>query len=226
MPDGGSYTGTPAGTITDRTGALVSQIQFHLATFDQGRLEQVLKLLPEAIIYDKLQRGQEHLAQDLLCIEKKKTDLSVSSGAATEPTGFYRMKQLVLPSTQYCQPIEIDVQDHDRLTRNYFTAGQKPQFYFRWNGTITLYPTPSDGTYTMYYYGVPTTQVSQSQNPETPQILDEALLYFGIKECAPVAGRLDLVPAYEQKYVVEKERAERAWGRTKTLDTSIVYHDV
>jgi len=226
MPDGGSYTGTPAGTVTDRTGLLISQVQVTLATFDQKKLSEILKLVPEKFIYDKLQRAQEHLAQEFLCIEKSDATLTMTSGVITEPTGFYRIKQIVLPSGQYVQPVEVDIEVYDQLTRTYFTAGQEPTFYKRWGGSITFFPTPSDGTYTMHYYGVPTTQIAQSQNPETPQILDEALFYFAMKECAPAVGRLDLVPLYEGKYMAEKSRSLGSWQRAKTINYAVEYQDI
>ena len=210
----------------DRTDSIVSQAQYHLASVEQGKLSGLLKNLPPTFFYDKLQQAQTRVAAEFLCIEKKSTTITMTSGVVTEPTGFFRMKQFVLSSTDYCQPVEISVQDYDSLTRAYFTAGQAPQFFFRWAGSMTFYPVPTDATYTMYYYGIPTTTVSTIIDPETPAYFDECLLWYVLKEAADVIGRADLASQYHGKYERSREDIMGMWRRTKTESTAIMFRDI
>lgn len=217
MPDYGSYTAPVAGSSTGRSAKIVSQTQFHLATFDQTKLSEVVKKIPVDLIYAKLQQGQVQAAADLLCVEKSTTTLATTSGVATEPTGFYRAKQIQLATGLTLQLVELSVEDYDLLIRNLLgSTEQTPQYFKRWGGSMTFYPAPADGNHTMFYYGTPTTTASSTVSPETPEYLDDLLLFYVIKEMAPVAGRLDLIPVYEQKFQAEMNDAMRRFRRTKT----------
>ena len=224
MPDYGSFT-DPAGVATDRITKLRSQIQLYLGTMNGNGLSNVMENLPSQIVYDVIQRGQTVLAEEFLCIEKS-TTVTFTSSVGSEPSGFYRLKQLVLGSGESLQPVEIDVQEYDQLTRSIYAAGIRPFTYFRWNGSITIYPSITDGSYTIYYYGTPTTTVAVAVNPETPAYMDEALLYFALKELSQIAERPDLVMLYEGKWEVERERVRGSWMRSKSIRNVIHYHDL
>ena len=226
MPDYGSFSAPASGITTTRSGALYGKVQFILGTMEQGSLKKVINLLPPALIYEMLDKGQHRLATELLCLEKTTASLTVTSGVATEPTGFYRIKQIVLDSSESYQPVEVSVQDFDILYRSLLTSAQTPLYYKRWAGSITFFPTPSDDTYTMHYYGRPTTSIAVATEPEVPAYMDDCILYYAVKELAPIAGRLDLLAPYTGLYNQEMDRCMRMWRRTKTEAGSIQYHDV
>jgi hypothetical protein len=226
MPDYGSFSAPTAGVTTTRSGALFGKVQFILGTADQSNLKRIINTVPPALIYEFLDKGQHRLATELLCIEKTTAALTVTSGVASEPTGFFRVKQIVLATSENYQPVEVSVQDYDMLTRSFLTSAQTPLYYKRWAGSITFFPTPSDGTYTMHYYGRPTTAIAQAVEPEVPAYMDDCLLYYAVKELAPVANRPDLIPTYNAYYAQEMERVMRSWRRTKTEAGVINYHDV
>lgn len=216
MPDYGTYSSPASGVTTTRSGKLLSKVQWYLAGMDQGKLADVLKLLPEQFIFDELNRAQSMLAEDLLCIETS-ASVTFTSGVGAEPTGFYRMKQLKLSTSQLLQPIEVSGEQYDDIIRTYTSGGQTPTWYWRWGGNITLFPVPATGSYTVYYYGVPTTTIAQATEPQIPAYMDEAMLFYAVKELAVVAGRNDLVPLCEGKYARELDRIKLAWRRTKTV---------
>lgn len=215
--DGGSFSSPTVGSWDNRTGKILSKVHYILATYDQGKLTDLLNNLPIQFVLDVLQNGQTRLAADLLCIEKSGT-LTTVSGVASEPTGFYRAKLVKLPTGQWLQLNEVSVPDFDLLERNVIgTAEQTPLYYKRWAGSITLWPTPADTSYTFYYYGVPSTTVSSSVEPETPTYMDDALCFWTVKELSAVVNRMDLMGAYEAKFTAETERAMRMWRGTKTM---------
>ena len=215
MPDYGTF-GAPAVVSTTRTDKLFSQCQLTLATVGETKLKDVINYLPEAVIYDKLDEAQHQIASDLLCIEKSGT-LTMSSGSASEPSGFYRLKQIVLPTSQTVQPIEVTASEYDDIIRKYTTnTGQSPIFYWRWAGSIKTYPNLSDGSYTVYYFGVPTTTIAYGTEPETPTYMDRALLFWAVKECAMMVGRADLATMYDERYDRERSSCLKRWRGTKT----------
>lgn len=206
----------------DRTDLIVSQAQLHLASADQGKLAALVEALPPAFFYDKLKQAETKLAVELLCIEKTTTTLATVSGVASEPSGFYRAHLLEAPSGEWLQLNEVTVGDFDLLTRNVIgTAEQTPLYYKRWAGSITLWPTPSDGNHTMHYYGIPTTTPSTTVDPETPSYMDEMLLWMMLKEAAVVVGNNELAVFYERKYANELSDTMKAWRRTKTVSYGI-----
>jgi hypothetical protein len=183
---------------------------------NQSELNGVATLIPQLAIFDVAQEGQKRLAADFLCIEKS-ASVTFTSGSGAEPTGFYRLKQIKLPTTQVWQPTEVTGEQYDDLLRGYFSGGQTPSWYWRWGGNILLYPVPSTGSYTVYYYGLPTTTISTSVDPETPSYMDEALIFWTVKELADGAGKKDMIGLYEGKYRAELERLRDVYRRSKTV---------
>lgn len=221
MPDYGSYTSPAAGITTTRTGRLFSQVQVILGSVDPANLKRVFNILPAQLIYDKLDEGQVRLASDLLCLEKSAT-LTVTSGTTTEPTGFYRAKLLKLPTGQWLQLEEVDIDNFDLLERNVIgTAEQTPLYFKRWNGTITFWPSPGSASYTLYYYGIPTTSIEQAVEPEVPAYMDQAILYWAVKELAPIANRTDLIVPYSTMWEQENFKLISRKTRTKTAAVQI-----
>lgn len=183
--------------------------------------------LTPANVFAHIDDAQRILAEELLCLEKSTAVLAFTSGAATEPTGFYRIKLLVLGSGTTIQPTEISVEEYDGLDRTTPTVGYiTGQFYKRWAGTITTFPALDDGNYTMYYYGVPTTNASTSVDPEISAVFDNCIQYYVAMQLAPVVGRMDLMELFSRLYALEKERVQGTWARTKPSNYSIDYQDV
>jgi hypothetical protein len=203
----------------DRTKKIRDRIQLLLG-IDDYRLANVN-------VYGQIDDAQRFLCEETLCREKKTTSLAFTSGAASEPSGFYKIKQIVLSSTANYQPTEISVPEYDAISRLSPTVGmQAGEYYFRWGGTITTYPAVSDGNYTMYYYGIPTTNVAAGTDPETPAIFDRTLEYLAARDLAPVVGRLDLVSNLSRLFAEELDRAKHSFARTKISGYQIQYHDV
>jgi hypothetical protein len=205
-------TGDRTDKITDRVQLLLGLKDFKLADVN---------------VYGQIDDAQRRLCEELLCLEKSTAALAFTSGAASEPSGFYKIKQLVLSSTAVYQPTEVSVEDYDAITRQSPTTGfQTGEFYKRWGGTITTYPALSNGNYTMYYYGIPTTNVTTSVDPETPAILDKCIEYLVATELAPYVGKQDLIAGFGIAYSQELERVRHSWSRTKPSGYNVVYHDV
>lgn len=228
--DDGWYGATAL--TSNRIGKIISQAIWILDKYADGRIKGVMRNLPSALLYDIVQRGQEMLAEETLCIEKSAT-LAFSSGSAAEPTGFYRMEYLVLPSSVANQAIEIDRQEQDRLSRLLTaqdTAGGNAvpadQYLYRRAGTIYSWASLTDGDYTLYYWGRPTTTVASDTNPETPAYMDTCLLYYLVKEAAHIVESDKTMALYEQKFQMEFERIQSAHSRTQTVQRTIKVHDL
>lgn len=225
MADFGGYTAPTDGGLTGRTPRIASQVQFHLAGMDKAELEKVTKLLPLTVIHDQIQRAQTILAEETLCLESTGT-LTVSSNSATQPTDFYRLKLIRMPSLQWYQAQEIDVGEWDQISRLIkFAVGT--QWYYRWNGTIKFYYNLADGSYDVYYYALPSTTVSTSVDPVVPAYMDNALTLFAVKELLPIAGKADRAGFYEAKYREEMERVMRSYRRSKgSIRNKVHYWDI
>ena len=201
-------------------------VQYTIGSASEVKLKDVQDYLPRQLIYDKLDEAQVALATDLLCVEKSAT-LTVSSSSANVPSGFFRAKFIVLPSGQVQELVEVSIDEFDHLDRSLLQiAYQTPLFFKKWNGVLTFFPDVSSASYTFYYYGIPTTSIANGTEPETTEYLDRCLIFWAVKELAPIVNRPDLVPTYEQRYASEKSIALRRWQRTKSNTSRIVYHDV
>jgi len=162
-------------------------------------------------------------------LEKSGT-LTVASGSASVPTGFFRLKRIVMPDGTAIFPQEIDVQQFDTMQHLLFTnLANTVQYYKIWNGTITFLPTPANGSYTFYYYGLPTTDIATAVEPEIPAYMDDCLrlgaladvmMQINSKEAIAKAG------LYKRLYDEEYDRLLRTWRATKTTSNTVVYQDV
>ena len=122
---------------------------------------------------------------------------------------------------------EVSIEEYDYITRSItFPAPQKPLYFKRWNGTFTFYPTPSDNSYTLFFWKIPTTNMSSSVDPETPAVFDPVLEYMSVSKLAPFVGKFDLVPIYDGLYRREMDHAVESRRRTKRSSHSIYYHDL
>jgi hypothetical protein len=202
----------------DRSKKIRDRIQLLLGV-DEAKLAPVN-------IFGQIDDAQRQLCEELLCLEKSTAVLAFSSGAASEPSGFYKMRLLVLGDGVSIQPVEVSVVDYDMLDRTSPTVGfTDGEFYKRWGGTITSFPSLDDGNYTMYYYGIPTTNAGSGVDPETPSILDKAIEYLVTREVAPLVGKGDGVAFYSQLYDQELARVRQSWKRTKPSGYEITFHD-
>lgn len=200
----------------DRSKTILTRVQAAVAGLDQGSLSLLQKTVTPTQIFDLAQEAQRRLATELLCLEKDAT-VTFTSGVGAEPTGFYRLKQIQLPTTQTWQPTEVSAEQYDDLLRGYFSGGQTPAWFWRWNGSIRLFPVPATGDYTVYYYGIPTTTISVSVDPETPSYMDDALMFYAIRELAVAAGKNDLVGFYGKMFESERDRLQGMWRKSKSV---------
>lgn len=209
----------PLGSAGSRTDKIHDHIRLIV-----GR-ENIDKI-PQQLIYNKIQDWQIRIAEEFLCIESSGT-LSVTSGdeSYSEPSGFYRMKLVSLPDGQSIIPYEVDYMEYDGMKRTLSTIEQNPMYFTRWDGVIYFYPTPSgSGTYTVYYYATPSTTVSTSVDPETPQRFDRLIEYGVILEFLPIINP-SLMPIYQKFFDDERTRALRTQRSTHTVPLSITYHE-
>ena len=186
-------------------------------------------------IYDSLNDVQTQVAQRLLCIEKSGT-LTVTSGVASVPTGFFRLKRIVMPDGTAIFPQEIDVQEYDTFEHLLFTnIANTVQYYKIWNSQITFFPTPANTTYTVFYYGIPTTTIvgtptsASEVEPELPSYMDECLRYGALSDLLAQSNddkSLAKASYYKQQYDEELSRLEKTWRKTKTVSNQIYYSDV
>lgn len=176
-------------------------------------------------IYDTIDAIQKRIAEETLCLEVE-ANLSIADSIAAEPSGFYRLKFVELPSssTNFI-PDEVDPLEFDHLTR---TAVDSPLGYYwfkRWDGNIEFFPRPGTATWSIHYYAVPTTNVSASVDPETPSIFDKAIEYGVLADVAPTTAKPAAGGVYADMYGREFERARSAYRRTKTVGLSIYQDD-
>jgi len=216
----------------NRIGRITDQTTLILAGFLGRKIDKVMDVIPSALVYDTIQRGQEYLAEETLCLEKS-ASLTFSSGSVAEPTGFYRMNFIVLSSTVSLQPIEIDVEEKDRLSRTLTAlessngvANPGDSYFYRYGGSIYTWPALTDGSYTTYYWGRPTTTVSTSVLPETPAYMDTALIYWAVKEIAPMVRQGQLQKIYMEKFMREFARIQAVTSRTITVDRTMTVSDL
>jgi len=193
--------------------------------FERRRMYHILDIIPANLTYAVVQRGQEYLAEEMLCIEKS-ASLTFSGGTVSEPTGFYRMNYLDIDASKK-QPIEIDIREKYRLAESLSTTSGPVSFLprfqtyiYRYGGTMYTWPAIDDGAYTLYYWGRPTTTVDENINPETPAHLDRALLYWTVKEIADMMRQGEMSEEYNDMFL--REMDSPAHGRTQTEDFSIV----
>lgn len=186
-------------------------------------------LATDVDIYDSLNDIQEQICQRLFCLEKTGT-LTVTSGSATVPTGFFRLKRIVMPDGTAIFPQEIDVQEYDTFDHLLFTnIANTVQYYKIWNSTITFFPTPVNTTYTVYYYGLPTTDIATAVEPEIPSYMDDALRLGACADCLAQIGddaSLKKSMYWKEQFDDEMYRLERTWRATKTTSNQIYYSDV
>lgn len=182
----------------------------------------------EKLVFQTIDSYQKRIAEEVLCLEGK-TDLSInSSGEATEPSGFYRLKFIERPSSLRINfaPEEVDPVEFDYIKRVITGSGGLSQYYFkRWNGTLTFHPNPGAVTWTIHYYKVPTTNVSSTVDPEIPTMFDKALEYAVISELMPFAEKFEAAQYYRGLFEMELNRVRTSFRRTKTVGLSI-YPDV
>ena len=180
-------------------------------------------------IYDSLNDVQDQICQRLLCLEKTGT-LTVTSGSATVPTGFFRLKRIVMPDGTTIFPQEIDVQQYDTIQHLLFTnINNSVQYYKIWNSTVTFFPQPTDGSYTVYYYGLPTTDIATAVEPEVPSYMDEALRYGCLADMFGQMGTdvgLKNSLFWKDQFDQELNRLEKVWRKTKTVSNQVYYSDV
>jgi hypothetical protein len=162
------------------------------------------------------------LCEDTLCLEKSTAALTVTTSAASEPSGFYRGKLIVMPTGYSLQLAELSVNDFDMLARPIASlTGQTPLYYKRFGGTLTFYPSVTSATYTMFYHGVPTTTPTSAIDPETPSFMDKCIEYGTIAELASMLGDQTKYAIYMDKYERERIRAMQSFRRTKTVGYTI-----
>lgn len=206
----------------DRTKQIMGKVQFALAGLNSGNIPGIVQRVPDTLFFDTMGEIATRLCEDTLCLEKSTAVLAVSTSAASEPTGFYRGKLIVMPSGYSLQLRELSVNDFDLLTRpTTTTAGQSPLYYKRFGGTITFYPTVASATYTMFYHGIPTTTPSASVDPETPSFMDKCIEYGTMAELSSMMGDQTKYAIYMDKYERERVRAMQSFRKTKTVAYTI-----
>lgn len=219
-------TGTDAEASTgDRSKRILGKVLLTLGT-DMAKMAKTNFHVPEAVIYSVMGEYATKIAEETFCLETS-SNLTVTSSAGSEPTGFLRLKLIELDSDLYIQPKEVDLVDYDIIVRNNYTDPiQTPLYYKRWNGTITFHPAVATDTYPIYWYSRPTTTPSSTTDPETPSQYDKAIEFGTISEIAPMVGRQDLMRLYIDRYEQELNTIAMNKGRTSTVELEVLYHGV
>jgi len=210
-----------------RIAHITDQAVMVLSKFSYRPVNLTLDVIPADLTYATTQRGQEYLAEETLCIDKSAT-LTFSSGVASEPAGFFRMNYITLDSSIIRGAIEIDITEKDRLSKTLsnndseeIDANPRQNYFYRYGGSIYTWPALDDGSYEVHYWGRPTTTVDENTNPETPPYMDTALIYWTVKELAPVVRQPELGGQYEEMFEVELAEIMSKQSRTITHDMTI-----
>lgn len=206
----------------DRTKQIMGKVQFALAGLNSGNISGLVQRVPDALFLDTMGEIATRLCEDTLCLEKSTASLAVATSTASEPSGFYRGKLIVMPSGYSLQLKELSVNDFDMLARPIGSMlGQTPLFYKRFGGTLTFYPTVTSATYTMFYHGIPTTTPTAAIDPETPSFMDKCIEYGVLAELSAMLGDQVKYAIYMDKYERERIRAMQSFRKTKTVAYSI-----
>ena len=178
--------------------------------------------IQDVLIFLLLDEVQRDVAEETLCIESSGTLTIVASTASyAEPTGFYRSMKLALPSTMIVPITEIDYDEYDRISKVSTTsASQSPIYFTRWAGNVIFYPTPStSGTYTWYFWKIPSTTTSTSIDPETPARMDTLLFYGVMYKILPHKQDFKGAEYYRSLYETEllKEKKRQRGSKSMSL---------
>lgn len=153
---------------------------------------------------------------------------ALTQGQTLDPSGFFRLHYIELPSSfqfplQEISPIIRDA--NTRWPRNNVITGQNPEAFSILADVITFYPSiDAAEDYTIHYYKKPTTNLSPTVDPEITDSFDTALYYGAIAELAPAFNKELFIP-FSQKYQAEIERVIAIQQRRKSYQGQISYHD-
>ena len=124
----------------------------------------------DAELYRHIWAAQAELARKALVIERTYTASSVASQAEYEyPTNTIAIKRVTYNSSKL---MPISFREYDSLVQNTTTVPTgTPQYYFVWQETMTLYPTPDTSSYTIkvWSYNEPQ-EVSVTSTLEVPSL--------------------------------------------------------
>lgn len=180
-------------------------------------------------IYSIADTITQNIAEETLSIEKN-ASLSVVSGVADEPNGLFRIKIVVMPSSTYLQPIEVDVITYDEYSRvNPISSAFVPKIYKRWVNTsgvnkLTFFPSET-ATYSVLYYATPSTNISDSIDPETPSRFDNLIYYGVVSELLPIKNKLEEATYFIQLYKQEIELVKNSQRKKTAVSNIIQYYD-
>ena len=186
--------------------------------------------MPDSMIYSIADTIVERVAEETLSIQKNDT-LTVTSGVASEPTGLFRIKVVVMPSSTYLQPIEVDAITYDEYTRvNPISSAFVPKIYKRWVDAneakkLTFFPSET-ATYSILYYAIPTTNISSTIDPETPTRYDNLIYYGVLSELLPMNGKLDVATYYRGLFINELEVNKNLQRKEKSTTNLISFYDI
>ena len=184
----------------------------------------------DSMVYAHLNDSQQRVAENTLCLERIGT-LTLTSGVAPEPSDYFRMKLIVLASGKILQPIEVDVVEFDSASRlNPQNTFYTPIVYKRWVNTsnvnvITFFPTPTDPSYTLLYYAVPSTSIASNLDPEVPKRYDDVLVYDALTELLPIVGKFELSTYYRSLSEQVLATQFLSTRKQKTQSSQIAFYD-
>jgi len=186
--------------------------------------------MPDSMIYSIADTIVERIAEETLSIQRNDT-LAITSGVASEPTGLFRIKIVVMPSSTYLQPIEVDAITFDEYSRvSPVSSSFIPKIYKRWIDTsgikkLTFFPSET-ATYSILYYAIPTTNISSSIDPETPTKYDNLIYYGVLSELLPIKGKLDIATYDRGLFINELETSKNLQRKEKSTTNLISFYDI
>ena len=152
-------------------------------------------------------------------------------GGANEPSGLFKIKVVIMPSSTYLQPIEVDAITFDEYSRvSPVSSSFIPKIYKRWIDTsgikkLTFFPSET-ATYSILYYAIPTTNISSSIDPETPTRYDNLIYYGVLSELLPIKGKLDIATYYRGLFINELETSKNLQRKEKSTTNLISFYDI
>jgi len=205
------------GEITDYAGDTVPAYKFIIES----------AYVTDPLIQELVTIVSKSLTQIVLKSASDSTRVSYSIGmsnaytetvAAGTDTGFYRINFIELPSGNTWQLKEVN---RATLTWMKFNASNTPTniptHFSVYDDTVEFWYTPDEsGTYVVHYYKVPTTSITATVLPETPERFDPIILYGTIAELAPRVEKYNKAEYYEKKYQSELAKAMPKQELTKS----------
>ena len=156
----------------------------------------------------------------------KNYTITAATSQVTLPTDFLEIISLYKDEYELQR---ITMNKYRELAANAYTG--KPQYFVREQENLKLFPQPSDGTLTLYYYGEFDAMSADSDENKLAQVAPDLIIYSGLTFAADyyLDQRAEI---FEQKYqlflteIQEQANDQELNGGTQSIAPAYEYGDI